>query len=160
MSGGMVAMSLAHYTSWTLPWEPLTLAFTLGAIWLTVRGVRLSTTVVGLAVLMQVTIMVIVCVVVIVDQRAHLSGIPFSWGHLTGGLAGLSAGFPLALYMFIDGRTAQHLPRSVETRGGPSQEHCSYRSRLAPPSLSSSPMRQSLASITTSPPLGAHRSRS
>ena len=101
MSGGMVAMSLAHYTSWTLPWEPLTLAFTLGAIWLTVRGVRLSTTVVGLAVLMQVAIMVIVCVVVIVNQRAHLSGIPFSWEHLTGGLTGLSAGFPLALYMFI-----------------------------------------------------------
>ncbi|MGH3410569.1 MAG: hypothetical protein ACRDRJ_49940 [Streptosporangiaceae bacterium] len=34
-------------------------------------------------------------------QRAVLSGIPFSWGHLTGGLAGLSAGFPLALFMFI-----------------------------------------------------------
>ena len=26
---------------------------------------------------------------------------PFSWAHLTGGLAGLSAGFPLALFMFI-----------------------------------------------------------
>ena len=43
----------------------------------------------------------VVCVVVLVDQRAHLSGTPFSWAHLTGGLAGLSAGFPLALYMFI-----------------------------------------------------------
>jgi amino acid transporter len=32
---------------------------------------------------------------------AVLSGIPFSWAHLTGGLAGLSAGFPLALFMFI-----------------------------------------------------------
>ena len=30
-----------------------------------------------------------------------LSGIPFSWAHLNGGLAGLSAGFPLALFMFI-----------------------------------------------------------
>ena len=45
--------------------------------------------------------MLMVCVVILVDQRAHLSGIPFSWAHLTGGLAGLSAGFPLALYMFI-----------------------------------------------------------
>ena len=41
--------------------------------------------------------MIAVCVVVLVDQRAHLSGVPFSWAHLTGGLAGLSAGFPLAL---------------------------------------------------------------
>ncbi len=101
MSGGMVALTLAHYTTWHPPWEPLSLALTVGAIWLTVRGVRLSTTAVGLAVLLQVAIMVMVCVIVLVDQRAHLSGVPFSWAHVTGGLAGLSAGFPLALYMFI-----------------------------------------------------------
>ena len=101
MSGGMVAMTLAHYTSWHPPWGPLTLILTVGAIWLTARGVKLSTAAVGAAVLAQVAVMVVVCVVVLVDQRAGLSGIPFSWAHLTGGLAGLSAGFPLALYMFI-----------------------------------------------------------
>ena len=101
MSGGMVALTLAHYTSWHPPWEPMTLVLTAGAIWLTVRGVRLSTTAVGLAVLVQVAIMIVVCVVALVEERAHLSGVPFSWAHLTGGLAGLSAGFPLALYMFI-----------------------------------------------------------
>jgi amino acid transporter len=56
---------------------------------------------VGVAVLVQVAIMLTVCVIVLVDRRAHLSGVPFSWAHLRGGLAGLSAGFPLALYMFI-----------------------------------------------------------
>jgi amino acid transporter len=101
MSGGMLAMTLAHYTSWHPPWEPLTLVLTLGAIWLTVRGVRLSTTAVGLAVIAQVAIMLVVCTIVLVDRRAHLSSVPFSWAHLSGGLAGLSAGFPLALYMFI-----------------------------------------------------------
>jgi amino acid transporter len=101
MSGGMVALTVAHYTSWHPPWEPLTLVLTVGAVWLTLRGVRLSTTAVGLAVLMQVGVMIVVCAIVLVDQRAHLSGVPFSWAHLTGGLAGLSAGFPLALYMFI-----------------------------------------------------------
>ena len=79
----------------------LDLVLTVGALWLTARGVKLSTAAVGAAVLVQVAIMVVVCVIVLVDQRAHLSGIPFSWAHLTGGLAGLSAGFPLALYMFI-----------------------------------------------------------
>jgi amino acid transporter len=101
MSGGMVAMTLAHYTSWAPAWEPLTLVLTVGAIWLTARGVRLSTSAVGLAVLAQVAIMVLVCVIALIDRRAHLSAVPFSWGHLSGGLAGLSAGFPLALYMFI-----------------------------------------------------------
>ena len=101
MSGGMVAMTLAHYTSWNPPWEPLTLVLTAGAIWLTARGVKLSTAAVGLAVLIQVATMVVVCAVVLVDRRAHLSATPFSWSHVTGGLAGLSQGFPLALYMFI-----------------------------------------------------------
>jgi len=101
MSGGMVALTLSHYTSWRLPWEPLTLVLTGGAIWLTARGVRLSTTAVGLAVVVQVAIMLVVCGITLVDRHAQLSSIPFSWAHLRGGLAGLSAGFPLALYMFI-----------------------------------------------------------
>jgi amino acid transporter len=101
MSGGMVALTISHFTSWSIAWGPLTLLLTVGAIWLTMRGVKLSTTAVGLAVLIQVTIMILVCIIVLVDQRAHLSGTPFSWAHLTGGLSGLSAGFPLALYMFI-----------------------------------------------------------
>jgi amino acid transporter len=101
MSGGIVALTLAHYTSWQLAWEPLSLALTVGAIWLTARGVRLSTTAVGLAVVAQVAIMLAVCIAVLVSRRAELSGAPFSWSHLSGGLGGLSAGFPLALYMFI-----------------------------------------------------------
>jgi amino acid transporter len=101
MSGGMVALTLSHYTSWHPPWGPLSLVLTVGAIWLTARGVKLSTIAVRVAVGLQVAIMIVVCVIVLIDRRAHLSGIPFSWAHLTGGLAGLSAGFPLALYMFI-----------------------------------------------------------
>ncbi len=101
MSGGMVALTLAHYTSWHPPWGPLSFLLTGGAIWLTIRGVKLSTTSVGAAVIAQVAIMVAICAVVLVDQRDHLSAIPFSWSHLNGGITGLSAGFPLALYMFI-----------------------------------------------------------
>jgi amino acid transporter len=101
MSGGLLAMTLAHYTSLNLPWGPLSVVLTIAAIWLTARGVKLSTSAVGIALVAQLAIMVAVCVVVLVDGRGHLSGIPFSWSHLTGGLAGLSTGFPLALYMFI-----------------------------------------------------------
>ncbi len=101
MSGGIVALTLSHYTSWNPPWGPITILLTAGAIWLTVRGVKLSTKAVGAAVVVQVAIMLAVCITVLVDQRARLSAIPFSWAHVDDGLAGLSAGFPLALYMFI-----------------------------------------------------------
>jgi amino acid transporter len=101
MSGGLVAMTFSHYTSWHPWWGPISVVLTAGAIWLTARGVKLSTVAVGAAVLVQVAIMLAVCFLVLVDQHAVLSAIPFSWAHLTGGLAGLSAGFPLALFMFI-----------------------------------------------------------
>jgi amino acid transporter len=101
MSGGLVAMTIAQYTSWNPWWGPFTVVLTAAATWLTARGVKLSTNAVGAAVVIQVAIMLAVCLLVLVDQRAALSGIPFYWSHLTGGLAGLSAGFPLALFMFI-----------------------------------------------------------
>jgi amino acid transporter len=101
MSGGLVAMTLAHYTSLNVPWEPLTVVLTLAAIWVTARGVKLSTAAVGVALVAQVAIMLAVCVIVLVEHGGHLSSVPFSWSHLSGGLTGLSRGFPLALYMFI-----------------------------------------------------------
>ncbi len=101
MSGGLLAMTLAHYTSLDLPWGPMTVVLTVAAIWVTARGVKLSTSAVGVALVAQVAIMLAVCVVVLVDRRGQLSGAPFSWAHLSGGLTGLSTGFPLALYMFI-----------------------------------------------------------
>ncbi len=101
MSGGFVAMTVNHYTGLHVPWGPLTVVITLGALWVMVRGLRLSTSVVGAAVVLQVLVMVAVCLVVLVERGGALSTAPFSWSHLRGGLKGLSGGFPLALYMFI-----------------------------------------------------------
>ncbi|MGD0608505.1 MAG: APC family permease [Streptosporangiaceae bacterium] len=101
MSGGLLAMTLAHYTSWNVPWGPLSLVLTVAAIWVTARGVKLSTAAVSVALVAQVAVMLAVCVAALVGQRSHLSAAPFSWAHLSGGLTGLSRGFPLALYMFI-----------------------------------------------------------
>ena len=47
MSGGLVAMTLAQFTSWHPWWGPFTVVLTAGAIWLTARGVKLSTVAVG-----------------------------------------------------------------------------------------------------------------
>jgi amino acid transporter len=101
MSGGMVTMTLDHYTSLHVPWEPLAAVLTVVTIWFSARGVKLSTSAVGVALVAQVAVMVVVCIAALIDQSGHLSGAPFSWGHLSGGLTGLSRGFPLALYMFI-----------------------------------------------------------
>jgi amino acid transporter len=114
MAGAMISLTLEHYTSWHLSWLPIALVMTTAAIWFTMRGASLSITAVGIAMVVQVLIMVAVCAVVLIDQRSHLSSTPFSWSHLHNGLAGLSAGFPLALYMLIGWENAPAL--AEETR--------------------------------------------
>jgi amino acid transporter len=114
MSGGMISLTLDHYTSWHPSFLPIAVVMTAGAISLTLRGASLSTTAVAVALVIQVLIMVAVCAVVLVDQRSQLSSAPFSWSHLHDGLAGLSAGFPLALYMLIGWENAPAL--AEETR--------------------------------------------
>jgi len=46
----------------------------------TAKGVKLSTSVVGVALVAQVAVMMAVCVVALVDGRGQLSTAPFSWG--------------------------------------------------------------------------------
>ncbi len=38
MSGGMIALTLDHYTAWTPSWLPIALVMTAGAIWFAMRG--------------------------------------------------------------------------------------------------------------------------
>jgi amino acid transporter len=101
MSGGMIALTLAHYTAWSPSWLPIALVMSGGGVALSFRGVSLSTAVVAAALAFQLAVMLATCLVVLVEERAHLTAAPFSWAHVSGGLAGLAAGFPLGLYMFI-----------------------------------------------------------
>ena len=114
MAGGMIALTLEHYGSWHPSWFPISLVMTAAAISLTLRGASLSTVTIGIAMVIQLLIMIAVCVVVLVDRSGHLSSAPFSWSNLNHGLAGLSAGFPLALYMLIGWENAPAL--AEETR--------------------------------------------
>jgi amino acid transporter len=114
MSGGMISLTLDHYTAWHPSWLPIALVMTAAAIWFAMRGAGLSTAAIGIATVLQVLVMIAVSAVVLIDRRGHLSGIPFEPSHLNNGLAGLSAGFPLALYMLIGWENAPAL--AEETR--------------------------------------------
>ncbi len=129
MSGGMVTMTLDHYTSLHGPWEPLAVVLTIAAIWVTAKGVKLSTSVVGVALVAQVPVMLAVCVVALIDQRRHLSGVPFSWAHLSGGLTGLSRGFRWRYTCSSAGRTGRHWRRNPATQSASSRGPFTFRSR-------------------------------
>jgi amino acid transporter len=101
ISGGWTQIILQHYLHINIPWQPLTLIFVAIVFYLMVSGVHLSTRWAGYFFLLEMIVLVLVSVAALVTHAAHLSLAPFNPGNISGGLAGLGLGFPIAVYMFI-----------------------------------------------------------
>ncbi|HTQ69002.1 MAG TPA: APC family permease [Solirubrobacteraceae bacterium] len=101
MSGGMISLTLDHYTSWHPSWLPIAVVVTGAGVAIALRGAGSSTALVAGALVFQVVTMVVICVVVLAKQSDHLTTVPLRWSSVSGGLSGLAAGFPLALFMFV-----------------------------------------------------------
>ena len=84
-----------------VPWQILTLLFVAIVFFLMVRGVHLSTRWAGYFFVLEMAVLLLVSVVVLVTNGAHLSLAPFNPLNIAGGLAGFGLGFPIAVYMFI-----------------------------------------------------------
>lgn len=101
ISGGWVQIILQNYLHITIPWQPMTLIFAGIVFYLMVKGVHLSTRWAGYFFLLEMAVLVLVSVIAIITHAGRLSLAPFNPANITGGLAGLGLGFPIAVYMFI-----------------------------------------------------------
>jgi amino acid transporter len=99
--GGYLSMLLQYYFNVDIPWGIFSVVFTAGAIVMMVRGVAVSTKLAGLFFGFEMLVLVVVSVAALIKNGGHLSAVPFQPSHLAGGFSGLSAGFPLAVYLFI-----------------------------------------------------------
>jgi amino acid transporter len=101
VSGGFLAITLKHYVGLDVPWIVWTLLLTAVSVVMMVRGVAVSTRLAGVFFGFEMLVLVVVSLWAIISHHAHLSLAPFQPSHITGGLSGLAAGFPLAIYLFI-----------------------------------------------------------
>ncbi len=101
ISGGWVQIILNKYLGINIPWQLLTLIFVALVFFLMVRGVHLSTQMAGYFFGLEMLVLVLVSVVVLVTHAGSLSLAPFNPANISGGLAGLGLGFPIAVYLFI-----------------------------------------------------------
>jgi amino acid transporter len=101
VSGGFVSIVLQYYFSWNVPWIIFSVLLTAGAVWMTMRGVGVSTKLAGFFFAFEMLVLVVVSVAAIIKNAGHLSAVPFEPSHITNGFRGLAAGFPLAIYLFI-----------------------------------------------------------
>ncbi len=101
ISGGWTQIILQHYFGLNIPWQILTLVFVVIVFFLMVRGIHLSTQWAGVFFALEMAVLLLVSIAVLVTHASKLSLAPFNPGNITGGLAGLGLGFPIAVYMFI-----------------------------------------------------------
>jgi len=101
ISGGFFSITLNYYFGWNIPWGIFTVALTLLAVMMMIRGVAISTKIAGTFFAFELLVLVVVSIASIIKHAGHLSFVPFEPSHITKGFSGLAAGFPLAIYLFI-----------------------------------------------------------
>ena len=101
ISGGFLSIILNHYLHWNIPWGILTPILTALAVLMMIRGIAVSTKLAGLFFGFEMTVLIVVSVAVLIKNGGHLSLPPLEPSHISHGLTGLAAGFPLAIYLFI-----------------------------------------------------------
>ena len=101
ISGGFLSIAVERYLKVTIPWGILTAVLVVGAVYMMIRGIAVSTKLAGFFFAFEMLVMFVVSVATLIKHGGSLSLAPFNPAKITGGLSGLAAGFPLAIYMFI-----------------------------------------------------------
>jgi amino acid transporter len=101
IAGVWISETLKTFVGLPIHWAVLTVVISAGTGWLVMRGVGLSTFWSGVFFYFEAGLLVLGSILMMAAHPHFLSLAPFKYSNLTGGLAGLGAGFPLAVYLFI-----------------------------------------------------------
>ncbi len=115
ISGGWAYRSAELFLGGSVPWQALSIAATLLTGLLVSRGIGLSTTWAAIFFYFELVLLVIGALLMLVTNRAAMSWAPLLPSSLSGGLAGVGAGFPLAIYLFIGWENSAMLAEEART---------------------------------------------
>ena len=101
IAGVWIAETLKTFLGLSIHWAILTVLISTAIGWLVMRGVELSTFWSGLLFYFEAGLLILGSILMLAAHPNFLTLAPFRFSNLTGGLTGLGAGFPLAVYLFI-----------------------------------------------------------
>jgi amino acid transporter len=101
ISGGWAQSTLHLFLGVNIPWQLLSVLATVIVGFLVARGISLSTTWAAIFFYFELILLLIGAVVMLVVNRDAITWAPLLPKNISGGLAGVGAGFPLAVYLFI-----------------------------------------------------------
>jgi amino acid transporter len=114
IAGTWIAETLKLFLGISIHWAILTALISAATGWLVMRGVALSTLWSGIFFYFEVGLLILGSIFMLVAHRGFLTLAPFRISNLSGGLAGLGAGFPLAIYLFIGWENSASLAEETE----------------------------------------------
>jgi amino acid transporter len=101
ISGGWAHSTLQRFVGLDIPWQLLSVLATAIVGVLVSRGISLSTTWAAVFFYFELLLLLLGAIIMLVVNRAAISWAPLSPASISGGLAGVGAGFPLAVYLFV-----------------------------------------------------------
>jgi amino acid transporter len=101
IAGVWIAETLKLVAGLSIHWAVLTTLISAATGWLVMRGIGLSTFWSGVFFYFEAGLLVLGSILMMAAHPQFLNLAPFQYSSLTHGLAGLGAGFPLAVYLFI-----------------------------------------------------------
>jgi amino acid transporter len=114
VSGGFLSITVEKYFHWNVPWGIFSVLITIGAVATMIRGVGVSTKLAGFFFGFEMLILVVVSIAALIKNGGHLNLTPFEPSHINGGLKGLAAAFPLAIYSFIGWENSASLAEETD----------------------------------------------
>jgi amino acid transporter len=114
ISGVWIAETLKTFLGLSLNWAILTVLISTGTGWLVMRGIGPSTFWSGIFFYFEAALLILGSILMMATHPNFLNLAPFRLPNLRGGLAGLGAGFPLGVYLFIGWENAASLAEETE----------------------------------------------
>jgi amino acid transporter len=114
IAGAWVAETLTTFLRVSINWAILTVVISVATGWLVMRGVGLSTLWSGIFFYFEAGLLVVGGVIMMIKHHSALTLAPFKLSNLTGGLTGLGAGFPFAVYLFLGWENSASLAEETE----------------------------------------------
>jgi amino acid transporter len=122
--GGWTAVILHRFFGMQIPWTGITVIGVVFLGYLMIRGVKISTRWLVMGFFFEVAALILVAFFVLLNPHTIFSWDAFNPAKLKGGLAGISVGFPIAIWMFTgvgnsmglaeDTKNPRHvIPRSI-----------------------------------------------
>ena len=114
ISGGWLHDTIKMYVGIEVPWQALSVLATLMVGFLVARGVQISTRWAAIYFYFELALLLVAATAMLVANRGSLSLAPFMPSNLSGGLAGIGLGFPLAVYAFVGWENSATLAEETE----------------------------------------------